>query len=306
MLDFLPEIIKSPLRNLLLSNKIVNFFIFKQYKEFYRSNPGEFIVLQLPQLANYSATNPKDLYYYYWFAENIQYYKFPLKKIESKDNGEILKVLYTSNFGILPLEYSMGGYFNGVIKSAERALIRKSIKNGYHCKQIRYDDYLDDILAINKSKEECQGHAMSVDYLNIVKRDSIAKEYNPYIYTFGSFNSQGKLIAYYMFEKFTNFIHVNKGIGHFEHLNMGVMNHLFAHSLCELSKIHEGLYLIYGTFDPSNSNGLVQFKKHVGCKRKTLVYQGTKEQFNALTNFLQKYTLHGDSGLNYIRDYLNT
>lgn len=75
-----------------------------------------------------------------------------------------------------PLQYDYNSYFSDCIKSPERALIRKAIKNEYSCKEINYDDYLNDIKKINESKESRQGEKMSLDYTkNLHSRQNIVK-----------------------------------------------------------------------------------------------------------------------------------
>lgn len=142
---------------------------------------------------------------------------------------------------------------------------------------------------------------MGKDYVNVRKRDEVVKPYNPDIYTFGCFSESGELVAYYLFEHFTNFIHTVKGIGHSDYLNMGIMNYLFAYSVSELSKLRKGNYLIYGRMD---NDGLSRFKKNVGCRPVYIIYNGTKNEFKALNYFMSHFTLHDDSALNFVHEYI--
>lgn len=244
-----------------------------------------------------------DLYKFYYFADNLQCYPFLRLRIINLGSSTKYKLLDGGSFATLPLVYSYDEYFTKCIKSAERALIRKAIKNGFSVQQIKYDEYLADIQEINNSATQRGGRDMIDDYKHVVARDKIVLPYNPNIYTYGCFNKSGKLVAYYMFELFTNFFHTVKGIGHHDYLNMGIMNYLFAYSVSQLSSSFKDKVLLYGLMSDEKNDGLSRFKGHVGCVPKKLVYSGTKEQFETLSVFMKKYKLHDDTALNLIRDY---
>lgn len=270
-----------------------------------RSVEEESFCVVLPELKSHDFS-AKQLYRYWWVAENIQYYKLPLVKYRLDISRSKSRFLGDSpSFAILPLHYSFDDYFANVIKSPERALIRKAIKNGITCKAINYDDFLDEVQWINLSKEERGGRPMSDDYRNLHLRDSIVKPYNSNIYTYGAFSSEGHLVAYYMFEKVTNFLHVVKGIGHSDYLKYGIMNYLFAYSISELSSDDNiSSSIIYGRMNIDNPDGLSKFKNNVGCKSTYVRVLGTSKQFKALEYFNSAYKLHGDTSMNYILDYL--
>ena len=259
------------------------------------------LVISLPSTENNEDT--KSLYKFYYFAENLQYYPF-LRLHRLNIFGRIMyKVLEGASLATLPLVYQYEEYFTKSLKSAERALIRKAIKNGFTVQRIKYDDHLTDIQEINNSAVQRGGREMIDDYKHVVDRDKIVSPYNPDIYTFGCFNKEGKLVAYYMFELFTNFFHTVKGIGHHDYLNMGIMNYLFAYSISQLSFLFKDKVLLYGLMSDNKDDGLSRFKAHVGCVPKKLIYSGTKEQFEILSIFTKKYRLHDDTALNLIRDY---
>ena len=258
-------------------------------------------ILDLPN--NATNDNLPNLYKYYYFSENLQYYPFLRLHRLNIFGGIMYKVLEGASFATLPLIYSYEEYFTKCLKSAERALIRKALKNGFTVQRIKYDDYLTDIQEINNSAVQRGGREMIDDYKHVVARDKIVSPYNPDIYTFGCFNKEGKLVAYYMFELFTNFFHTVKGIGHHDYLNMGIMNYLFAYSISQLSSLFKDKVLLYGLMSDNKDDGLSRFKAHVGCVPKKLVYSGTREQFETLSIFTKKYRLHDDTALNLIRDY---
>lgn len=258
--------------------------------------------LLLPN-ASKDKTNLKSIYKFYYFADNIQCYPFlHLHRLRIPDTTKYV-ILDGRSFATLPLVYSYDEYFAKCLKSAERALIRKAIKNGFSVRQIKYDEHLVDIQEINNSKAQRGGRDMIDDYKHVIARDKIVLPYNPDVYTFGCFNNDGKLVAYYMFELFTNFFHTVKGIGHRDYLNMGIMNYLFAFSVSELSSMFKGKVLLYGLMNDDRKDGLSRFKANVGCTPKKLVYSGNLEQFKTLSIFMKKYKLHDDTALNLIRDY---
>jgi len=258
--------------------------------------------LLLPNTPN-GIINLKSTYKFYYFAENLQYYPFlHLHKLFFCGNTKY-KLLDGYSFATLPLIYSYDDYFVKCLKSAERALIRKAIKNGFTVRQIKYDEHLVDVQEINNSKAQRGGRDMIDDYKCVAARDKIVLPYNPDIYTFGCFNNDGKLVAYYMFELFTNFFHTVKGIGHSDYLNMGIMNYLFAFSVSELSSMFKDKILLYGLMNDDRKDGLSRFKANVGCTPKKLVYSGSLSQFKTLSIFMKKYKLHDDTALNLIRDY---
>lgn len=257
------------------------------------------VVLQLPHVAYSKHTDGKAMFFYFWFSECKKYFCQHLIPI---GNGR--SALSPSTWAVFRLDCDYQNYFDHRIKSAERALIRKAIKNGFTVRKISYDEYLNDILEINRSKSERGGRPMSDDYLHAQKWEEIVVPINPEVYAFGCFNMDGKLVAYYLFEKITNFFHTVKGIAHKDVLNFGVMNYLFAFSVSELSSMEKCPYLIYGPMGKDNKSGLNGFKRHVGCESMLMVLQGNKDDYRNLAYFNEHYQLHGDSTLNYIKEYI--
>lgn len=258
------------------------------------------VVLELPHKAYVKHTDAEAMFLYFWFSECNKYFSQYLIPI-----GEDKVALSPSEWAVFKLDCKYEDYFDHRIKSAERALIRKAIKNGFSVRRISYDEYIDDILEINRSKSERGGRPMSEDYLNAQKWEELVSPINPDIYTFGCFNADGKLVAYYLFEKITNFFHTAKGIAHKDVLNYGVMNYLFAYSVSELSSLKKCPYLIYGPMDVDSKSGLNGFKRRVGCESLPMVLHGTKDDYRNLDYFNKHYQLHGDSTLNYIKEYIH-
>lgn len=242
------------------------------------------------------------LYQMSFFAEFKQYFNAK-DLVLPKSKGQ-KHMFYTLDFAYFPINISYDDYFTCSIKSSERALIRKAIKNGYTCREIDYDAYLSDILEINTSKNKRQGEEMSKDYLSLKPRQKIVSSVGQKILSYGCFDSSGKLVAYYMFELFgQNTFHTVKGIGHSEHLNYGIMNYLFAFSIGELYKIYpDGSYtILYGGMS-ANGDGLSRFKRNVGCKLGSPCINASREFYNDLEKFNKAYKIHGDTGLNFILD----
>lgn len=239
-------------------------------------------------------------------SEFYQY--FNARTVVLPNSNGCNKMFYSVDMGFFPINCNFNDYFANCIKSPERALIRKAIKNGYVCKEIDYDDYLDDIYQINISKSSRQGELMSQDYIGLLKpRTKIVGAIGQEIHSYGCFNSEGKLVAYYMYELFgKEILHTVKGIGHSDHLKYGVMNFLFAFSVDKLySSFPDGKHIIsYGGMTP-NEGGLSRFKRNIGCQLGCLAIKGSKDFYKDLKAFNKKYKLHGDTGLNFVLDYVN-
>lgn len=260
------------------------------------------IVIELPYVnLDRKEWDAAELYLYYWFAENIQYFGFkptPFKTLFRKKKQYHLG--QDAVYATFTLSSTFDKYFQDSIKSSERALIRKAIKNGFYCSPISYDEHYEAIIEINRSKAMRGGMSISEDYLHPRMRENIVGPYNPDIRTFGIFTQKGKLVAYYTFEHITNFYHVVKGIGHGDFLKYGIMNYLFAYSIGELYKTSAGQPVVYGLLSNEADDGASHFRRNIGCQGRTIIYEGTKKQFQALQFFTSHYRLHGDSGLNYV------
>jgi len=259
-----------------------------------------------PPLDVYPLEREAEVKYFYQLSFFCDFY-------QSFDAGGIYlpgsnksKRLILCDVGYLPIKYRYDDYFSNVIKSPERALIRKAIKNGFTCREINYDEYLEQIHLINISKGSRQGRGMSDDYVGkLSPRQSIIKDLGQNVYTYGCFNENGTLAAYYMFEEFgKQILHTVKGIGHSDFLKFGIMNYLFAYSLDDLLNKYplKDHFILYGQID--NGGGLSRFKRNVGCIKTRLVFNGNKTFFNDIKKFNSCYKLHGDTGLNFYKEYL--
>lgn len=218
------------------------------------------------------------------------------------ESDKTCMMIWNLNIGFLPLCYTYDEYFKNVIKSPERALVRKAVKNGYSCREFKYDELLDDIHRINISKDSRQGSLMTSDYSEKLKpRQSIVGQLGQEIHCYGCFDDDGYIVAYYMFEHFgENIFHTVKGIGHADHLKFGIMNYLFAYSISCLYQLYPKGYqtLLYGTID--YGGGLSRFKRNVGCKFGCPFIQAPHKFFYDLKSFRRKYKIHDDTGLNFV------
>lgn len=273
--------------------KIINYFraILSLLKD---KNRIRLLLPTAPRI--YSA---KGLYRYYWFDEVFNWSN--ITSLNVKGGIYIWRPTYAV-LGLQGLSYDT--YFSNSIRSAERALIRKAEKNGFTMREIKYDDYLDEVLAINISKGLRQGGAMTDDYTHVVPRDKILKEVGAENYTYGCFSADGKLVAYYVFERITNFYHVLKGIGHGDYLKYGIMNYLFAHAVSMLPTDNGKIeYVIYGTCT-ERGEGVFKFKRNVGCKINHLMFVGDRKQKHAFKYFRKNYYCHDDSPVHYVKNYV--
>ena len=133
--------------------------------------------LELPHVSVDNRNNAEEMFLYFWFAECKLYFEQYFVRLDKRRIA-----MSPSEWAVFRLDCDYQEYFEHRIKSAERALIRKAIKNGFTVRQISYDDYLDDIIEINCSKSERGGRPMSNDYIHAEKWEQIVKPVNPYIY----------------------------------------------------------------------------------------------------------------------------
>lgn len=184
-----------------------------------------------------------------FFAEFTQYFGAKTSKIIDDQYGAG-RLIYNIDFSFFPLNECYAGGFDAYfkkIKCAERALIRKAQKNGFVCKEICYDEHLDEVFAINTSKAERQGEKMSESYTTYpIKREALVKSVGQTIKSFGCFNKDGVLVAYAMYERYGTVFHTVKFLGHKGALTFGVMNYLLAFAVQSLSGQYPACTILYG------------------------------------------------------------
>lgn len=299
-------ILKTKIYDFLCRNYFLRYILNRnRFKEDQRSNKILIIsVLSIPPTSETDSKNVVKLYKLYWFAEQLQYYNLKLVLVNGMFKKHQEYLLDGAMYAVFQLYYTFDEYFKECIKSPERALIRKSIKNGFICKPIKYDDYLKDIIEINHSKAIRQGTNISDDYKNVLHRDCLLAPYTQGLYSFGCFSPKGNMIAYFTFESISNFIHVVKAIAHSDYLTYGVMNHLFAFSISELSRMFPNKTLVYGPISFNKNDGFSNFRRNIGCKPAQIVLRGKLKDVNQIMRFNAKYHLYGDTAVNFVLDYV--
>lgn len=189
------------------------------------------------------------LYQLSFFAEFSQYFGARTVKVQDAKYG-MGELIYNIDFCFFPLGNSyvegFDAYFKQV-KCAERALIRKAQKNGFLCKSICYGEHLDEVFAINTSKDERQGKNMSEQYVKYpLDHEAIVKSVGQTVRSFGCFDKNGVLMAYTIYERFGDVFHTVKFLGHKDVLSFGVMNYLFAFAVQSLSRDYPACTILYG------------------------------------------------------------
>ncbi len=145
------------------------------------------------------------------------------------------------------------------IKSQSRNKINKALKNNVVCRIFNWNDFLDDIYEIHKSKVFRQGKKMSESYLKFPEKINDENE-SAEIFHIGAFQN-GKLIGYIEWFCWGNFAATNRLLGHGDFLKLGIMNLLFFESYkFSLKKNIE--YLAYYTMLQKSS--LDKFKANIG------------------------------------------
>ncbi len=179
-------------------------------------------------------------------------------KLRAKSFGAQHFYLRISNIAVMPLpdKDAIVEKFTGIHGNT----IRKARKNGYHVSAIAYDDHLDDIYDINRSKSQRQGRPMSQDYLEYPEKrtEPLAKAGIVY-HSFGCFDGDNVLRAYLSYFRLGNILRIDRVLGHGDHLCYGIMNLLFAQSSVLLAAQYPSHYLSYLTM-----NNIGDFKARLG------------------------------------------
>ena len=143
-----------------------------------------------------------------------------------------------------------------------RNMIRKSIKYGYKFESFSWNDHMDAIYEINKSKEVRQSTSMRGWYRDKVQPRYHSKEEQGYRKYYGAFKD-GRLCAYLHVVLCGDFAFFRHFIGHAQHLSNGVMNGLLSWTIGEYVGNPQILWLKYGELSKTPST-MHQFRKHTG------------------------------------------
>lgn len=95
----------------------------------------EYVTLVLPHQDFVEEACASSLYKYYWFAEVFMRGKPLTFRLKNQ------LVILSPKYAVLELHYTFDEYLRSCIKSPERALVRKAIKNDFYAKEISYDEY---------------------------------------------------------------------------------------------------------------------------------------------------------------------
>jgi hypothetical protein len=159
-------------------------------------------------------------------------------------------------------------YWNTVLTSKERNMIRKARLATIQVETIEYDDYLDDIYEINTSSLIRQGRPMKSTYLAYPKPSTenntvCDKHWSQYI---GAF-LDSKLIAYVGLLCHKDVVLISQILGHAKYLKTGVMNLVLYHAV-EYSTAYKVKFgfpkIAMYDFWRSGLDGLRRFKKSMG------------------------------------------
>ncbi len=146
-----------------------------------------------------------------------------------------------------------------------RRKVRHAVKLGYEFAPFEFDDYLDDVYEINRSKDERQGRPMTEAYRDRPKIRGRSPEQPCRRHRNGWFGvfRDGKLFAYTNVPQCGEMMLFSMILGHGDHMDDGIMYLL----ICEAVKLHQARsgtsYAVYYLMD-SGTEGLRFFKRKMG------------------------------------------
>jgi hypothetical protein len=139
-------------------------------------------------------------------------------------------------------------------------MIRRAERRGYEFKEFIWNDHLDEIYAINTSKDVRQSEPMRDWYREPVQPRYHCKEELQYRKYYGAFKD-GKLYAYLHFWICGDIAILKHIIGHVDHLKYGTMNGLMSYTVRECIGNSQIRWLEYGTY---YKGSLSEFKRRTG------------------------------------------
>ena len=138
------------------------------------------------------------------------------------------------------------------------------MKNDYYCLQFEWNDYLEDIHAINISKEIRSSGKMLGWYTKPVNPRYYDENEEYYRKYYGVFN-KGKLCAYLHIVLCGDFAFIRHFMGHANHLNKGIMNALISWTVQELiNNCSQIKWINYGPMTKWYPDSIISFKRHAG------------------------------------------
>lgn len=145
---------------------------------------------------------------------------------------------------------------------AGRRKIKKAEREGYEFKEFEWNDHLDEIYAINTSKDVRQSEFMRGWYRDPVQPRYHSREEQQYRKYYGAFKD-GKLYAYLHAVLCGDFAFFRHILGHAQHLPYGVMYGLVSWTVGEYVGNPQIRWLKYGGL-PKKSSTMYQFRKTAG------------------------------------------
>lgn len=167
-------------------------------------------------------------------------------------------------------------YFNEILDSKTRNMIRKADRHGIKCKAINKNDYLKEVHDINTSSLFRQGRIMSEGYRKFPKHTEYVKECDKHFWEFYGAFIGDKLIAYISVLSHKEAVLISQILGHMDYLKTAVMNKLLMEVIGEICKYKYAKYIQYG-FWFSGGAGLRHFKQSMGFVPLNLIEGGSYE-----------------------------
>lgn len=156
-------------------------------------------------------------------------------------------------------------YLSGKERQALRTNRNKSIRAGIYFSEFSPNDYIDDIMEINRSTLDRQGRPMHIDYLD---KETVSRYLAKVPLMYGVFLQNGVLCSYANVPMYGEIALISRIIGHEKYLDKGIMYLLISEIIKEIFKSNidnKVKWLMYDTYY-GGGQGLRYFKERCGFK----------------------------------------
>lgn len=126
----------------------------------------------------------------------------------------------TIGVALLQVPESIELFLKGKSKQVLRTNTNRAKKSGYKCLMFDSNPRIGEMLEINRSSAERQGHEMADEYLDQVAVERYCRAHPSLL---GVFSGTGKLVAYLEPIESGEVVITNRLLGHHEHLREGIM-----------------------------------------------------------------------------------
>lgn len=171
---------------------------------------------------------------------------------------------------LILLPESFDDYLGGGSKNALRQNRRRALAAGFRYALVSPQDYLDQILEINRSAPMRQGRSMGADYVDL---ERLTKTFERRTTIHGILDSQGRLRAYSIMLVAGEAVVVKMILGHADDLKHGTMYLLVSEIVREYIEMKEAsgspTWAMYDTFWGA-TKGLSYFKERLGFRPYTV------------------------------------